>query len=217
MAGNTEEFDRIAMEVCTDVNDNFNQAAYGCAQAIYQNMNSAKRDVASLATQAQQTADAIAGMANGVKAGSSAVAGGSGGGSLDSGISLNLSGANFQGTDYSYEAKSISLDDFISDLELDIQSGNYEEAYSIMTASSKVWTSKMLEQADAIATAQYDDLLATGRAEDATRLSETFQLAPERTYNAAIEFSGLPWFWVEIPPVPLVPGGPAAPLGVPRF
>lgn len=69
----------------------------------------------------------------------------------------------------------------------DIQSGNYEEAYSIMTASSKVWTSKMLEQADAIAMAQYDDLLATGRAEDATRLSETFQLAPERTYNAAIE------------------------------
>lgn len=128
MAGNTEEFDRIAMEVCTDVNDNFNQAAYGCAQAIYQNMNSAKRDVASLATQAQQTADAIAGMANGVKAGSSAVAGGSGGGSLDSGISLNLSGANFQGTDYSYEAKSISLDDFISDLELDIS--NYQSAIS---------------------------------------------------------------------------------------
>lgn len=128
MAGNTEEFDRIAMEVCTDVNDNFNQAAYGCAQAIYQNMNSAKRDVASLATQAQQTADAIAGMANGVKAGSSAVVGGSGGGSLDSGISLNLSGANFQGTDYSYEAKSISLDDFISDLELDIS--NYQSAIS---------------------------------------------------------------------------------------
>lgn len=69
----------------------------------------------------------------------------------------------------------------------DLQSGNYEEAYSIMTASSKVWTSKMLEQADAIATAKYDDLLATGRTEDATRLSETFQLAPERTYNAAIE------------------------------
>ena len=68
-----------------------------------------------------------------------------------------------------------------------IQSGKYEEAHAIVTASSKVWTSEMQEQADAIATAQYDDLLATGQIEDATLLSETFQLAPERTYKAAIE------------------------------
>lgn len=126
MAGNAEEFDRIAMEVCTDVNGNFNEAAYQAAQAIYQNMNSAKRDVASLATQAQQTAEAIAGMADGIKAGSSAIVGGSGGGTRGNGIKLNLSGADFKGTDYTYEAKEIGLDDFISDLELDIS--NYENA-----------------------------------------------------------------------------------------
>lgn len=126
MAGNAEEFDRIAMEVCTDVNGNFNEAAYQAAQAIYQNMNSAKKDVASLATQAQQTAEAIAGMADGIKAGSSAIVGGSGGGTTGNGITLNLTGADFKGTDYTYEAKDIGLDDFISDLELDIS--NYENA-----------------------------------------------------------------------------------------
>lgn len=126
MAGNAEEFNRIAMEVCKDVNGNFNEAAYQSAQAVYQNMNSAKRDVASLATQAQQTAEAIAGMADGIKAGSSAVVGGSGGGTLGDGIKLNLSGADFKGTDYTYEAKEIGLDDFIFDLELDIS--NYENA-----------------------------------------------------------------------------------------
>lgn len=126
MAGNVEEFNRIAMEVCTDVNGNFNEAAYQSAQAIYQNMNSAKRDVASLATQAQQTAEAIAGMAEGVEAGSSDIVGGSGGGTRNNGITLTLSGADFKGTDYTYEAKEIGLDDFISDLELDIS--NYENA-----------------------------------------------------------------------------------------
>ena len=126
MAGNAEEFNRIAMEVCKDVNGNFNEAAYQSAQAIYQNMNSAKRDVASLATQAQQTAEAIAGMAEGVPSGSSEIVGGSGGGTRNNGITLTLSGADFKGTDYTYEAKEIGLDDFISDLELDIS--NYENA-----------------------------------------------------------------------------------------
>ena len=126
MAGNAQEFNRIAAEVCTDVNGNFNEAAYEAAQAIYQNMNSAKKDVASLATQAQQTAEAIAGMADGIKAGSSAFVGGSGGGTTGNKIKLSLSGAEFKGTDYTYEAKEIGLDDFISDLELDIS--NYQNA-----------------------------------------------------------------------------------------
>ena len=126
MAGNAAEFDRIAAEVCTDVNGNFNEAAYAAAQAIYQNMNAAKQDVASLATQAQQTAEAIAGMAEGVKQGSSAIVGGSGGGTSGNKATITLSGADFKGTDYTYDAKTIALDDFTSQLELDISS--YEKA-----------------------------------------------------------------------------------------
>ena len=79
MAQNAEEFDRVAMEVCTDVNGNFNQAAYDLAQTMYNNLTNVKTDLASVATQAHETAKAIAGVANGSVSGSSAVQGGSGG------------------------------------------------------------------------------------------------------------------------------------------
>lgn len=65
MAQNAEEFDRVAMEVCTDVNGNFNQAAYDLAQTMYKNLTNVKTDLASVAEQAHQTAEAIAGIANG--------------------------------------------------------------------------------------------------------------------------------------------------------
>lgn len=136
MAGNAKEFDRIAAEVCTDVNGNFNEAAYAAAQAIYQNMNAAKQDVASLATQAQQTAEAIAGMAEGVKQGSSAIVGGSGGGTTGAKATITLSGADFKGTDYTYDAKTIALDDFTSQLELDISS--YEKAIAQINGQIEV-------------------------------------------------------------------------------
>ena len=122
MAQNAEEFDRVAMEVCTDVNGNFNQAAYAAAQAVYNNMTQAKLDVASFARQCQEAAKAMAGVAGGQVAGSSGVQGGSGGGVGGSGISLNLTSGSFQGTDYNYTAKQTNLDDFISQIQLDISS-----------------------------------------------------------------------------------------------
>lgn len=126
MAQNAEEFDRVAMEVCTDVNGNFNQAAYAAAQAVYNNMTQAKTDVASFAKQCQEAAKAMAGVAGGNLAGSSDVIGGSGGGVGGSGISLNLTSGSFQGADYIYTAKQTNLDDFISQIELDISS--YQDA-----------------------------------------------------------------------------------------
>ena len=122
MAQNAEEFDRVAMEVCTDVNGNFNQAAYAAAQAVYNNMTQAKLDVASFARQCQEAAKAMAGVAGGQVAGSSGIQGGSGGGVGGSGISLNLTSGSFQGTDYNYTAKQTNLDDFISQIQLDISS-----------------------------------------------------------------------------------------------
>ena len=38
MSQNAEEFNRVAAEVCTDVNGNFNQAAYDLAQTMYNNL-----------------------------------------------------------------------------------------------------------------------------------------------------------------------------------
>lgn len=126
MAQNAEEFDRVAMEVCTDVNGNFNQAAYDLAQTMYNNLTNVKTDLASVAKQAHETAKAIAGIENGTVAGSTGIQGGSGGGTGSSGIKLNLTQGSFQGTEYTYEAKESNLEDFISDIELDIS--NYEDA-----------------------------------------------------------------------------------------
>lgn len=126
MAQNAEEFNRVAAEVCTDVNGNFNQAAYDLAQTMYNNLTNVKTDLASVARQAHQTAKAIAGVADGTVAGSEVVQGGSGGGTGGAPIKINLTSGSFEGTDYTYEAKESNLDDFIADLELDISS--YEDA-----------------------------------------------------------------------------------------
>lgn len=128
MAQNAEEFNRVAAEVCTDVNGNFNQAAYDLAQTMYNNLTSVKTDLASVAKQAHQTAKAIAGVASGTVAGSADVQGGSGGGTGGSGIKLNLTSGSFKGTEYSYTAKESNLEDFISQIELDVS--KYQDAIS---------------------------------------------------------------------------------------
>lgn len=128
MAQNAEEFNRVAAEVCTDVNGNFNQAAYDLAQTMYNNLTNVKTDLASVAKQAHQTAKAIAGVASGIVAGSADVQGGSGGGTGGSGIKLNLTSGSFKGTEYSYTAKESNLEDFISQIELDVS--KYQDAIS---------------------------------------------------------------------------------------
>lgn len=121
MAQNAEEFNRVASEVCTDVNGNFNQTAYNLAQTMYNNLTNVKTDLASVAEQAHKTARAIAGVTSGEVAGSSAVQGGSGGGTVGNGIKINLTRGSFNGTDdYTYTVKESSLDDFIAQIELDV-------------------------------------------------------------------------------------------------
>lgn len=128
MAQNSEEFNRVAAEVCTDVQGNFNQAAYDAAQAIYTNMQNSKLSIASVAAQAHEAAKAIAGIASGTVQGSSSVQGGGAGGSYTGKGNITVHSGSFKGTEYTYEAKTISLEDFISDLELDIS--NYQQAIS---------------------------------------------------------------------------------------
>lgn len=128
MAQNSEEFNRVAAEVCTDVQGNFNQAAYDAAQAIYTNMQNSKMSIASVAAQAHEAAKAIAGIASGTIQGSSSVQGGGAGGSYTGKGNITVHSGSFNGTEYTYEAKTISLEDFISDLELDIS--NYQQAIS---------------------------------------------------------------------------------------
>lgn len=120
MAGNVNEFNRIASEVCTDVDGNFDEAAYSAAQAIYNNMHNAKLSVAAFAKQCHEAAKAMAGVAGGDVQGSSDIQGGGAGGTTNGDIKITLHDGKFEGSNYTYEAKEFSLDDFISNLELDI-------------------------------------------------------------------------------------------------
>lgn len=61
-------------------------------------------------------------MGSGEVAGSSSSIFGGTDGTQTGGLSLDLYKGNFKGTDYNYEATSVSLDDYVSQLELDISS-----------------------------------------------------------------------------------------------
>ena len=128
MAGNAEEFNSIAAAVCTDVQGNFNNAAYNAAQAIYLNMNRAKLDLSSLASQAHEAGKAIAGVGSGKVLGSTAIKKGSSGGARLHTYDPVRSGGSFSGVGFQYEAVTFELNDFISKLELDIS--EYESAIS---------------------------------------------------------------------------------------
>ena len=126
MAGNEEEFARVAKECFENMDDNAAKAAYSMAHSIFVNASNSCNSISEIAAQAHETAQAIAAMGSGEVAGSSSSIFGGTDGTQTGGLSLDLYKGNFKGTDYNYEATSVSLDDYVSQLELDISS--YEKA-----------------------------------------------------------------------------------------
>lgn len=126
MAGNEEEFARVAKECFENMDDNAAKAAYNMAHSIFVNASNSCNSISEIAAQAHETAQAIAAMGSGEVAGSSPSIFGGTDGTQTGGLSLDLYKGNFKGTDYNYEATSVSLDDYVSQLELDISS--YEKA-----------------------------------------------------------------------------------------
>lgn len=126
MAGNEEEFARVAKECFENTDDNAAKAAYNMAHSIFVNASNSCNSISEIAAQAHETAQAIAAMGSGEVAGSSSSIFGGTDGTQTGGLSLDLYKGNFKGTDYNYEATSVSLDDYVSQLELDISS--YEKA-----------------------------------------------------------------------------------------
>lgn len=122
MAGNSEEFNKIAAQVCTDVSGNFNEAAYSAAQAIFESMENGKKDISSITQQAQEFGKALAAATAGKVDGDSNIKSGSGGGKKTPKAEIHLTSGKYNGTDYSYTPKTITLDKFISDIKLDISS-----------------------------------------------------------------------------------------------
>lgn len=126
MSQNAQEFNRVAYDVCTDIDGNFNQAAYNMAMNMYNNAQSMQYSIAAIAQQAHETAIAIQAMSSGVVAGSSTAIGGGATGVEGGGIALTLTEGSFDGVDYTYTAQEVGLDDFISQVELEID--DYENA-----------------------------------------------------------------------------------------
>lgn len=93
----------------------------------HENSRAKKAVVEAEETKAEEQVN-IAGVASGTVAGSADVQGGSGGGTGGSGIKLNLTSGSFKGTEYSYTAKESNLEDFISQIELDVS--KYQDAIS---------------------------------------------------------------------------------------
>jgi len=128
MSLNAEEFNRVAKEVCTDVDGNFNNAAYNAAMSIYENMERAKTDINSVTKQAHEAAKAVAGIGEGVVKGATGKKAGSGGGKKRKGIKTSVTSGGFNGFDYDFDFKGAALDDFVSQVELDISA--YQNAIS---------------------------------------------------------------------------------------
>ena len=126
MAGNEEEFARVAKECFENMDGNAAKAAYNMAHSIFVNASNSCNSISEIAAQAHETAQAIAAMGSGEVAGSSSSIFGGTDGTQTGGPSLDLYKGSFKGTDYNYEATSVSLDDYVSQLELDISS--YEKA-----------------------------------------------------------------------------------------
>lgn len=126
MAGNEEEFARVAKECFENMDENAAKAAYNMAHAIFVNASNSCENISAIAEQAHNTARAIAAMGSGEVAGSSTNVFGGTDGTQTGGLSLDLYKGDFKGTDYDYEATAVGLDDYVSQLELDISS--YEKA-----------------------------------------------------------------------------------------
>lgn len=120
MAENEQEFSRVAMECFQNMDENSAKAAYNMALSIYTNAKRSSSSIADIAKQAHETAKAIRGMANGTVDGVDYSIFDGGTGVYVGAYDYSATDGNFVGTEYNYEAKQISLDEYISDLELDI-------------------------------------------------------------------------------------------------
>lgn len=179
MSLNAEEFDRVAKEVCVDVDGNFNNAAYNAAMGIYENMERAKTDINSVTKQAHEAAKAIKGIGTGAILGADTKMKGSGGGRNRKGIDTNVTSGEFNGFDFDFSFKGASLDDFISQVELDISS--YKDAIAQIDGQIAV-----LQALKNTPLKKFRSNTGSGSSKDATKEVEEY-IAAIDDYREAIE------------------------------
>ncbi|MCD8049934.1 MAG: hypothetical protein LUG52_10170 [Clostridia bacterium] len=126
MAQNSQEFNSVVASVAEDVDTNLCTAFWDAATSSFTNANAMKTNLATVVKQAHELAKAIKAAITGEVAGTEEVIQGGSTGAQTSKFNVQNSQVTFTGTDYTYEPKTVTLDDLTSDIELDISS--YETA-----------------------------------------------------------------------------------------
>ena len=185
MAGNEQEFARIAAECFENVDQNSIKAAYDMANAFFTNSQNATLSIASIAEQAHQTAAAVAGMAHGVIMGSSNPVFYGSGGVYTGSYGFSGVNGNFQGVDLDYQSKRVALDDYISQLQLDIS--GYTDAIAQIDgqiAILQALKNTPFEKFQNLVNSGSGSSGGTGKAEEATKLVEEYIAAIDQYYEA---------------------------------
>lgn len=131
MAGNMDEYNRIVGEVAKDTSVNMDRAAVSMANSININAINAQKSFESMQKKVWDLADSIKAAANGDRAGNSGIYGG-GGSTSGKGIVTDIHSGDFGTTLTEYTPKSIDLDEFESQLQIDISA--YQKAISNIDA-----------------------------------------------------------------------------------
>ena len=127
MAGNMDEFNRVAGEVAQDIAVNMGNASTSMADSISINSINAQTSFLYLQKKVWDVADAIKAASSGFRDGSDGTYGG--GGSTNSiGIQVVKHAKDFKTSSIDYTPSSIDLDAFRSKLEIDIK--GYTDAIS---------------------------------------------------------------------------------------
>ena len=121
MGMNEDEFNALVAEVAENMDYNMRAAAQSSANAVNANANSMRSALASIALQAQNAALAVSGVGSGTVKGSAANVGGGAGGVDTGGFRKKVQTKGFTGTDFNYNSKTLDLDNYIADIELDLK------------------------------------------------------------------------------------------------
>ncbi len=135
MAGNMDEFNRIVGTVAQDMATNMDNAAVSMANSIHINSINSQTSFDNLQKKIWDLANSVKFAAKGERSGNSGIYGG-GGSTSGKGIKKELNSGGFNTTTSNYTLQKIDLDDFQSQLELDIK--GYADAISNIDAQIEV-------------------------------------------------------------------------------
>lgn len=136
MAGNTNEFNRIVGAVAKDISVNMDNAAVSMADSININSINAQTSFEYLQQKVWDVADAVKAAGKGERGGNMGKNVRGGGSTSKGSIKVTSTSGDFNTTTATYDPKTLNLDDFQSQLEIDIK--GYADAIANIDAQIEV-------------------------------------------------------------------------------